>query len=152
MKELDTRALGKILRELRGSSSQTEIAEHTGIPQYTLSDLELGKVEKPSFDYILRLSTYYGLTPNHLAAAIGLIPAPGQDWDADELIPMLAQTIYIIRTFGLQLDEHEQRDFSIRLEAAIDAQRRAWENRQRASDGQSSMGLPGWLAEAVRRP
>lgn len=51
--------------------TQTEVARHTGIPQHTISRLETGEIDKPGFTDVVTLASYYGVSPNELAKAVG---------------------------------------------------------------------------------
>lgn len=61
------RALGQLLRALRGSRSAAQIASAAGVPLDTLRKLEQGAIAAPGFFLVVRLADALGVTPNDLA-------------------------------------------------------------------------------------
>lgn len=54
------------LKESRGRLTQQELAELSGIDQTTISDIENGRIKKPSWETVARLSAALGLDPAEL--------------------------------------------------------------------------------------
>ncbi|WP_158375168.1 helix-turn-helix domain-containing protein [Cellulosimicrobium cellulans] len=64
------RALGSVLRALRGSASAAQIAASAGVSLDTLRKLEQGAVAAPGFFLVVRLAGALGTTPNYLVAQV----------------------------------------------------------------------------------
>lgn len=143
MGDLDVARLGQLLRALRATTSQKEVEEHTGIQQYQISNLESGKIEKPNVEAVARLAQYYGISLNALISECGIGVVATSEWSEQNLDTDLARQIRVILSLASRGSAQEQHDLSIRLEAAIDAQRRAMETGQSLVNG--LVNLPSWL-------
>ncbi len=53
------------LKELRGTLSQTELANKLGMPQTTYSNYENGK-SKPNIDILIKFADFYGVSLDYL--------------------------------------------------------------------------------------
>lgn len=58
---MDTEKIGRILKDLRGNRSQSEIAKAVGITAMALSQYENGN-RVPRDDIKIRLAKFYGVT------------------------------------------------------------------------------------------
>lgn len=63
------------LKEIRGRLTQQELAELAGVDQTTISDLENGRIKKPSWETVARLSAALSVSPAELFPVDGL-PQP----------------------------------------------------------------------------
>jgi transcriptional regulator with XRE-family HTH domain len=54
------------LKEIRGRLTQQELAALSGIDQTTISDIENGRIKKPSWDTVARLSAALNIGPAEL--------------------------------------------------------------------------------------
>lgn len=92
-----------MLRLLRGDLSQQDVADATGVPKYTLSDIERGTTAHPAMDTLAKLALFYGITMDEMAAMAGLFPPP-EGADDEMLIPEAAKVLRDIRYQMTQLD------------------------------------------------
>lgn len=51
--------------------TQNEVTQRSGVPQYQVSRLENGEVEKPPMEDVVRLAAAYGVAPNEVARLAG---------------------------------------------------------------------------------
>lgn len=65
--------VGKALRDRREEArdSQQDVARAVGISQNLVSMLELGNIDKPSMEHLVKYGARYGLTPNDIAKSAG---------------------------------------------------------------------------------
>jgi transcriptional regulator with XRE-family HTH domain len=63
------RALGRALREARGSRSLLDVAAEAGISPETLRKIETGRIATPAFFTIMALCDALGTTADELAAS-----------------------------------------------------------------------------------
>ena len=59
-KQIDTRAIGDRLRQLRGDRTQAAVAEAVGVTDMAISQYEAG-IRVPSDEIKLRLADFYGV-------------------------------------------------------------------------------------------
>jgi len=81
-------SFGQVLRALRGTRTQREIADATGISQTYYSDLELDKATSPSREVITGLARSLGVAYSQLAlAALGETATLPDQLGLEELPP-----------------------------------------------------------------
>lgn len=141
--QLNTVRFGELLRAMRGPISQTELADRTGIPQYLISNLERGEVDKPAFEFVARICKELGYSLDMVAAAAQLAPVDSQEWDSDYLTIEMSKIMRIIRGMAMEMNTNEQLEFAARLEISIESQRRAQDRMQ--LDNQQQDVLPRFM-------
>ena len=142
-RRLDPPAFGKILKALRlaRNISVTDAARASGVPDHTLTRLETGEIDKPSFQDVVSLGFHiYGLSPDHMAALAGLYPAPEAD---DETYPQAV--VNVLQRLRLYLSDQDRTE-QIRFSEVLDSLISVSELRRGRRDGGSEIEeLPSWV-------
>ncbi len=74
-------SLGRRVRELRQSHGWTQeaLAERANVAQTFVSQVETGRIERPSYEYLRRLASALGVPVDNLMAAAGLLEVAGEE-------------------------------------------------------------------------
>ncbi len=72
-------ALGELVRQLRTGRNwtQEQLAEAANVSQATVSQIEIGRIERPSYEYMRRIAGGLGVPISTLMEAAGLIESDG---------------------------------------------------------------------------
>ena len=141
MPEFDALDFGEKVRALRGNRNQNDVATNAGIPQYTWSNIEHGKTQKPAFQDIIGVGKALNLSPNEIAALAGMWVI--DESEADVFSFRVRNALDRVRTLLLDLDEHAQDEIAsimLGIVAAEVDRRKTLENHE-----VDNAILPAWL-------
>lgn len=145
---MDLVRLGEVLRDLRGPMSQAEASEVSGVQAHTIGRYERGDIEKPAFEDLVKLGLAYGVEPNDLAAVVGLVPEPSGEGEMEIYGPEVAQALWSLRAFLLNLQPEERREVAGQVNLIVEIHKR---RREELRPSQVSATLPDWLQKKLRR-
>ncbi|MHC1762115.1 MAG: helix-turn-helix domain-containing protein [Negativicutes bacterium] len=123
--EPDYNAIGMRLKEVRGALSQTAFGEPIGYKYGYIRDCEHGK--KPSFEYLFKVSDFYGVSLEWLLKGVASIDVGKQkaeaifDPDLNEMIDLLTEMLESdqqhLRSWAILQFKNAYRDYSAMRDA-----------------------------------